>query len=33
MVVKKSDRKIKTVFSENFEIPDIAEYVTAVLLH
>ncbi|NXO53601.1 CO4 protein, partial [Aramus guarauna] len=25
MVVKKSDRKIKTVFSENFEIPDIAE--------
>lgn len=30
MVVKKSDRKIKTVFSENFEIPDIAEYVTAV---
>lgn len=30
MVVKKSDRKIKTVFSENFEIPDIAEYVTLV---
>lgn len=30
MVVKKSDRKIKTVFSENFEIPDIAEYATAV---
>lgn len=30
MVVKKSDRKIKTVFSENFEIPDIAEYVTAM---
>ncbi|XP_074941910.1 complement C4-like [Phalacrocorax aristotelis] len=25
MVVKKSDRKIKTAFSENFEIPDIAE--------
>ncbi|NXV42284.1 CO4B protein, partial [Uria aalge] len=25
MVVKKSDRKIKTVFSENFEIPDVAE--------
>ncbi|KFQ40673.1 Complement C4, partial [Mesitornis unicolor] len=25
MVVKKSDRKIKTVFSDNFEIPDIAE--------
>ncbi|KAM9390182.1 complement C4-A-like [Phaethornis superciliosus] len=25
LVVKKSDRKIKTVFSENFEIPDIAE--------
>ncbi|NXX18694.1 CO4 protein, partial [Podargus strigoides] len=25
MVVKKSDRKIKNVFSENFEIPDIAE--------
>uniref|UniRef100_A0A8B9DR51 C4a anaphylatoxin n=1 Tax=Anser cygnoides TaxID=8845 RepID=A0A8B9DR51_ANSCY len=25
MVVKKSERKIKTVFSENFEIPDIAE--------
>ncbi|PKU40742.1 complement c4-like [Limosa lapponica baueri] len=30
MVVKKSDRKIKAVFSENFEIPDVAEYVTAV---
>ncbi|NXF37415.1 CO4A protein, partial [Nyctibius bracteatus] len=25
MVVKKADRKIKTVFSENFEIPDVAE--------
>eukprot|EP00075_Anas_platyrhynchos_P001704 XP_005018393.2 complement C4 [Anas platyrhynchos] len=25
MVVKKSERKIKTAFSENFEIPDIAE--------
>ncbi|NXL90741.1 CO4 protein, partial [Alectura lathami] len=25
MVVKKSERKIKTVLSENFEIPDIAE--------
>ncbi|NXV23307.1 CO4 protein, partial [Cepphus grylle] len=25
MVVKKSDRKIKTVFNENFEIPDVAE--------
>ncbi|NWW89730.1 CO4 protein, partial [Rhynochetos jubatus] len=25
MMVKKSDRKIKTVFSEHFEIPDIAE--------
>ncbi|NXW36259.1 CO4B protein, partial [Phaetusa simplex] len=25
MVVKKSDRKIKTAFSENFEIPDVAE--------
>ncbi|KFP09902.1 Complement C4, partial [Egretta garzetta] len=25
MVVKKSNRKIKTAFSENFEIPDIAE--------
>ncbi|NXI92835.1 CO4 protein, partial [Psophia crepitans] len=25
MVVKKSDRKIKSVFSESFEIPDIAE--------
>ncbi|NXL64549.1 CO4 protein, partial [Chordeiles acutipennis] len=25
MVVKKSERKIKTLFSENFEIPDIAE--------
>ncbi|OXB53679.1 hypothetical protein ASZ78_001398 [Callipepla squamata] len=28
MVVMKSERKIKTVLSENFEIPDIAEYVT-----
>ncbi|XP_074422997.1 complement C4-A-like isoform X1 [Larus michahellis] len=25
MVVKRSDRKIKTAFSENFEIPDVAE--------
>ncbi|XP_051464284.1 complement C4-like isoform X1 [Apus apus] len=25
IVVKKSDRKVKTMFSENFEIPDIAE--------
>ncbi|NXP53093.1 CO4 protein, partial [Heliornis fulica] len=25
MVVKKSDRKIKKVFSENFDIPDVAE--------
>lgn len=24
----KSERKIKAVFSENFDIPDIAEYVT-----
>ena len=30
MVVKKSDQKIKAVISESFEIPDIAEYVTAV---
>lgn len=30
MVVKKSDRKIKSVFSESLEIPDIAEYVTPV---
>lgn len=30
MVVKKSDRKINAVFGEHFDIPDIAEYVTAV---
>lgn len=29
-MVKKSDRKINAVFGEHFDIPDIAEYVTAV---